>query len=51
MGNKEAVSERSRPEAEQLLWEWLRFGWRYREIASCEPKPPETGTRSALTMR
>lgn len=38
MGNKEAVSERSRPEAEQLLWEWLRFGWRYREIGKLEQK-------------
>jgi DNA polymerase-3 subunit alpha len=26
--------EGSRPEAEKLLWEWLRFGWRYRNISS-----------------
>src|SRR5215471_5841377 len=26
-------SERSRPEAEALLWEWLRYGWAYREIS------------------
>ena len=30
----EAKLERSRPEAEQLLWKWLRFGWNYRHIGS-----------------
>jgi DNA polymerase-3 subunit alpha len=28
----EKISERSRPEAEELLWKWLRFGWEYRNI-------------------
>jgi DNA polymerase-3 subunit alpha len=26
--------EGSRPEAEELMWEWVRFGWRYRHIGS-----------------
>jgi Zierdtviridae DNA polymerase len=29
-----ATLERSRPEAEELLWEWLRFGWAYRSVGS-----------------
>jgi len=29
-----AEHERSRPEAEELLWQWVRFGWRYRKIAT-----------------
>ena len=34
MGNTaSATLERSRPEAEQLLWEWLRFGWAYRRLS------------------
>ena len=32
------VNERSRPEAEELLWEWVRFGWRYRKIGELEQK-------------
>ncbi len=27
-------TERSREEAEQLLWKWCRFGWRYRRVSS-----------------
>ena len=35
MGSTAVVkSERSSPEAEALLWEWLRFGWAYRAIGS-----------------
>jgi DNA polymerase-3 subunit alpha len=26
--------EGSRPEAEELLWQWIRYGWRYRRISS-----------------
>jgi len=32
MGNTEVKSERSRPEAEELLWKWLRSGWEYRKV-------------------
>jgi DNA polymerase-3 subunit alpha len=28
----EQKSERSRPEAEELLWKWLRLGWEYRRV-------------------
>lgn len=36
MGNTAVKSERSRPEAEELLWKWLRHGWEYRRVGERE---------------
>ena len=30
--------EQSRPEAEALLWKWVRFGWKYRKINQLPPE-------------